>query len=146
MDGKITFVILTVFAGAAMALQAPINAALSKATGVLESSCISFSVGTLALLLLVFFFGDGNIWAMKTVPWYLLTGGLCGVAVVTCSVYAIPKLGSLLVIAALVAGQMAAGLLIDYYGLLGLAVQPITISRLGGMALILSGLALILHK
>ena len=31
------------------AFQAPINAALSKFTGVIESSCISFTVGALSL-------------------------------------------------------------------------------------------------
>ena len=54
------YILLMLLAGCMIAMQSPINAALSRTVGVLESSLISFAVGTLFLALAVLFFGRGN--------------------------------------------------------------------------------------
>ncbi len=42
---KIGLIFLAIFAGMSNGFQAPVNAALGRFVGVVESSCISFSVG-----------------------------------------------------------------------------------------------------
>ena len=46
-------VLLTALAGGLIALQAPINAGLGRATGSLPAALVSFGVGTLALAAIV---------------------------------------------------------------------------------------------
>ena len=65
---KLGFIVLAVFAGMGNGFQAPINAALGKFVGVVESSCISFSVGTLSLLVVSLVAGQGSICLLYTSP------------------------------------------------------------------------------
>src|SRR5919198_3429911 len=46
-------VVLTAIVGGILALQAPINAGLGRATGSLAAALVSFSIGTLALVVVV---------------------------------------------------------------------------------------------
>lgn len=64
------YILLMLLAGCMIAMQSPINAALSRTVGVLESSLISFAVGTLFLALAVLFFGRGQLPRVtETPPW-----------------------------------------------------------------------------
>ena len=69
-------VAMMVGAGLLMSFQGPINAALRTNVGVYESALVSFTVGTLALLLVVAFAGQGKIGATFRVPPWQLLGGL----------------------------------------------------------------------
>ena len=53
-------VILTAVVGALIALQAPINAGLGKATGSFPAALISFTVGVLVLLAIVIVSGQAS--------------------------------------------------------------------------------------
>ena len=90
---KIIFPLLALIGGMALATQGQINGGLGKKVGVFEGSFISFSVGTLALLFILLFFGTGNISALSTVPKWQLTGGLLGAFYVVVQVIVVPKIG-----------------------------------------------------
>ena len=75
---KLPYVLLALAAGMSNAFQAPINAALSKFTGVFESSCISFAVGALSLFIVSLIVGKGNFLNLIQAPPYLWFGGLLG--------------------------------------------------------------------
>jgi transporter family-2 protein len=128
-------VLLMVVSGAVMAFQGPINAALRLHVGVVESSLISFLVGTIALIVIVAVAGKGNLLAARHAPPWQLVGGLIGVLFVTSSLLAVPKIG--------VPGQMVAGLLIDRYGWAGVPARPIDPTRLAGVALLFVSVVLI---
>ena len=53
-------VLLTAAAGGLIALQAPINAGLGKATGSLPAALVSFAVGTIALAAIVVLSGKAG--------------------------------------------------------------------------------------
>ena len=53
-------VILTAVAGGLIALQAPINAGLGKATGALPAALVSFAVGAIALAAIVVLSGKAG--------------------------------------------------------------------------------------
>jgi uncharacterized membrane protein YdcZ (DUF606 family) len=70
-------------------------------------------------------------------PWYLYAPGLLGLSLVSGLAYAVPRLGTGATFAGVVAGQMAASLMFDRFGMLGLRSIPISPMRtLGGLALI----------
>jgi len=48
-----------------------------------------------------------------------------------------------LLLALTVGGQMIASLIVDHYGLLGFAREPVDVTRLVGVALLLGGIFLI---
>ncbi|MFM7625110.1 MAG: DMT family transporter, partial [Gammaproteobacteria bacterium] len=70
-------------------------------------------------------------------------GGLFGAMYVTVATLAGPRIGALLLLALTVAGQMVASIIVDHYGLLGFAQQPVTTMRLIGVALLVAGIVLV---
>jgi transporter family-2 protein len=125
--------------GIVMALQPSINARLARIVGVLESSCISFAVGTIALSIMVLLVGRGNLRGVAGASWWELTGGLLGAFFVTMTIFVVPRIGTAAAMAAIIAGQLATGVLMDHFGLLGGRHIPLDSSRMIGVALLLAG-------
>jgi transporter family-2 protein len=139
-------VILTAVVGGLIALQAPINAGLGKATGNLPAALVSFLVGTLILLLIVVVSGHtGGLASTFDVRWYYLVGGLLGAAYVTVALISVRTIGAGGVAAATVTGQLTAAVLIDRLGVLGLERISLSASRLLGVGLLLLGTFLIVR-
>ncbi len=131
--------------GVMVALQGPTNALVGRATaapiyGVLISLVVSTAaVGAMALAWPV----RPQPGGLATVPWYGWLGGLYGAAILLGAVIALPKLGAgpALVIALL--AQTSLGLLVDHLGLFGLPRAPVTALKLGGLAVMLGGAAMV---
>ena len=131
---------LTVAASALVAMQAPINSHLGKAIGTFQASFVSFAIGTAALAVVVSLAGGfGDIGKATTVPWYYLTGGLLGVVYVTTLLVAVRTLGAAGILAGTLVGQMAASVVIDRYGLLGVQQIAITGTRVVGIVVVAVG-------
>lgn len=133
-----------IFGGAAVALQAPINAALA---GVLKSSiaaaAVSFGVGFAILMMVLLLIGDGPaLGRLGKVNPMLLVGGALGAFYVWSIVWSVPALGVLTAISAVVLGQLAAALFLDAVGPFGLQAIQITWQRVVGVALVAGGLLL----
>ena len=136
---------LAVIAGIFIAIQAPTNAILGKASGSpVVAAFISFVVGMVALGAMVAA-TSGRVFApeLKGVPWYAWAGGLYGAFFVAMAAFAAPRIGVATMLTAAVAGQIFAALALDHFGLLGLARQPVSLERLGGAALVLLGAVLV---
>lgn len=139
-------VILTAVAGGLIALQAPINAELGKATGGLQAALVSFVVGTVALTAIVVLSGRASgLGSTFDVSWYYLVGGLLGAIYVTNALLAVSAIGAGGVAALTVAGQLTASVAIDRLGLFGLDQVPLTPERLLGVALLLAGTVLVVR-
>ena len=139
-------VTLTVAVGGLIALQAPINAGLGKATGNVAAAFVSFTVGTLLLALLVAVSGQlGGLGDTFAVNWYYLLGGILGVAYVYTVLVTVSSIGAGAVAAATVTGQLTASVLIDRMGILGLEEQPLSPERLIGVGLLLAGTYLVVR-
>jgi len=132
---------LAVIAGIFIAIQAPTNAILGKASGSpVVAAFISFVVGTLALGAMVAA-TSGRIFApeLKGVPWYAWLGGFYGAFFVAMMAFGAPRVGVAVLLTAGIAGQLAAALVLDHYGLLGLSQHAVTPLRIFGVALVLAG-------
>lgn len=132
--------------GMAVAIQPSINARLAQKVGAFESSFISFAVGTLAMLAVVLLTGRGSLRAVEGASWWELSGGLLGAFFVTLTILAVPRIGTTAVMAGVIAGQLATGVILDHFGLFGLRQVPMEPKRLFGMVLLTAGAALVLRK
>jgi bacterial/archaeal transporter family-2 protein len=136
---------LAVIAGVFIAIQAPTNAILGKASGSpVVAAFISFVVGALALGAMVAA-SSGRLFApeLKSVPWYAWLGGFYGAFFVAMAAFAAPRIGVATMLTAAVAGQIFAALIMDHFGLLGLARQPVSLERIAGAALVVLGAILV---
>jgi len=141
-------VLLTAFTGGLVALQAPINSLLGRSIGTWQAAFLSFAIGTMALACIAALAtgGLGQIADVRGVPWYYLTGGLLGAAYVTSILVTVRTLGACGVVAATVAGQLALSVVVDHFGLIGVARQPITVAKVLGVVLLGIGTYLIVRE
>jgi transporter family-2 protein len=140
-------VVLTALVGGLIALQAPINSQLGRSVGSFQAAFVSFALGTLILAVAAGQArgGWGQIGNLTQVAPYYLTGGLLGAMYVTAALVTVRSLGAGGVVAATIAGQLAAGVLIDRLGLLGVAQRPITAAKLVGIVLLAVGTYLVVR-
>lgn len=139
-------VLITAMVGGLIALQAPINAGLARATGSLPAALVSFTIGTLLLALLVGLSGRATGLASAfEVQWYYLLGGVLGVAYVFTVLVTVTSVGAGGVAAATITGQLTASVVLDRLGVLGLDQTPIGPERLLGIGLLLAGTYLIVR-
>jgi len=145
---RVLAVLLGVGAGALVGMQAPINSRLGKAVGTIQAATFSFLVGTVALLLLASFWngGLGNLSRVGQAPWWALIGGLLGAVYVSVALVAVRTLGASGLTAVVITGQLAISIVIDRFGLLGIAKQHIGASRIIGLALLIAGFLLVVRK
>ena len=140
----IFFFFLMLFAGVTVALQPIINANLAGRVGVINSSMISFGVGTLFLAAVSLAYRNGSLKALAGTPWWMLTGGILGAFFVTTLILAVPRIGTLAALSAAIATQLAAGAVLDHFGLFGGRHIPLDIWRVGGICLLFAGAAIVL--
>lgn len=144
MAGLAAAIPVVVAAGVAVATQAPINAALGRTLGGgLPAAAVSFGVGCLVLGGLSLATGQARAFAAlrEVAPWQL-AGGVLGAFFVWASLWGVSRLGAVTVVAALILGQMAAALLLDATGSLGLPVRGLSGTRVLAVALVAAGVAL----
>ena len=141
-------VVLTAFAGGLVALQAPINSGLGKSVGTFQASFLSFALGTLVLAAIALLAkgGLGHLGDARHLPWYYLTGGVLGAIYVTSVLVTVRTLGAGGVTAATISGQLAASVVIDRMGVLGLEQKPVTVGRVIGVGLLAAGVFLIVRE
>jgi transporter family-2 protein len=137
--------IAVILVGVGIAIETPTNALLGKTSGsVLWASLISFVIGTLILAAAAALtrprLPDG--WSAAT-PWYAWLGGAYGAAVVLASAWATPKLGAGTTLVVIVASQVALGVALDHFGLLGLAQHSASWLRLCGIVVVAAGALLV---
>lgn len=139
-------VVLALLVGAGLVVQVGFNMAISRALGSAPAAAlVNFIVGSLLLLLLVASLRPE--WPtraqLSSIPLWAWLGGGLGAAYVATATFTGPRLGALLLLALTVAGQMLASVIVDHYGLLGFAQQPVTATRLLGIALLVAGIFLV---
>jgi transporter family-2 protein len=141
-------VLLGAGAGTLLAMQAPINSRLGRSIGSVQAATFSFLVGTVALLAISAFVsgGWGQLGHVSRAPAWALIGGLLGAVYVSVALVAVRTLGASGLTAVVIAGQLAMSVVIDRFGLLGVARTAITTERIVGLVLLVAGVALVVRK
>lgn len=138
--------LLAIGAGVSAVIQQAVNANLRAEIGsVWWAGFISYVVGTLAMLLMVVLLREPvmTMQVMQRTQLISWTGGIFGVVYIATSILLFPRLGAATVITLAVAGQMLGSLVFDHFGILGVPVHEISVARLTGAALLVTGVILI---
>ena len=145
MDKGLAVLFMAVVGGL-IALQAPVNAGLGRATGTFAAALVSFMIGTAVLAAIVVVSGKASGVAEATsVEWYYLIGGILGAAYVFTALVTVDTIGAGGVAAATITGQLTASVALDRLGVLGLEETPLTFERMVGVALLLAGTYLVVR-
>ncbi len=141
-------VVVVAVAGLLVGAQPPVNARLGREVGSLQAAAFSFIVGTVALVVIASFAKGslGTLGNVPKVPWWGMVGGLLGAIFVTVSLLTVKTLGVSGLTATVIAGQLAAAVIIDRFGLLGIAKQHVGWTRILGLALLVVGVFLVVRR
>ena len=134
--------LIMVACGVMMSAQAPTNAMLGRAVGSpVNAAFLSIALSLLTMTVAVVFSrARPDMAAVRTLPWYAWTGGLYGASYVLAMIVCAPLLGLAPAMTLLVAGQVAAAVVIDHFGLFGLPREPVTLWKLAGVAMVVGGM------
>lgn len=139
------YVPMSLFAGGLLAVQAGANTQLSKVTGSpFAATLLQLAVGAVALTLLAL--GTGSLIAfaeLTRVPWWHAIGGTASALFVVSTILLFPRLGAVVSVGLIIAGQMLASLALDGFGLLGVPAAGFGASTLVGSLAVLAGTAAI---
>lgn len=140
--------LLGVFIGALGATQTTINGRLGLVLhSAVHAAFISFLIGTLGLLVIVLIANHGLKEVRRATgpgkPWWLWIGGLLGAVFVLGNAYLAPILGTGQTVVFALLGQIAGGLLVDQFGLLGATRKPVVPVQLLGLATLIAGVVMI---
>ena len=146
------YILCMVGAGAAVATQIAINAHLGAVAGsALLAANISFAVSMIAGLVALgaaILSGGMPISspAVWTAPSWIWLGGLGGATYVLLAILLTHRLGTAVLSAAGILGQLSTSLLIDHYGWFGVPIHRMSATRLMGILLLTLGVVLLRWK
>lgn len=147
MTGTRLAIVFSLAAGIAGAAQASISGALGRRVGTIGAAGLGVVIAAILVVALAVALGrGGSIVSALHQPLWLWLGGLFGAVIVLAIAYAPPRIGTFATVALLIAGQLAAGALIDAYGWLGSPRIPVTLARVAGLVLVTVGAALTLKR
>ncbi len=138
------YLIIALAAGVALATQSAINTQLAKAMSgeAVIATFISFAVGTIVLFFIAWVKTDlwGNLSAIPSQPWWKLIGGVLGAIVVFTTVLLAPKLGITAMLFFIIVGQLITAATIDHFGLIGMPIREVNITKFIGLIIVAFGL------
>jgi bacterial/archaeal transporter family-2 protein len=143
MTMKLLFAVLAISAGATAAIQSASNAGLKAHIGLGSALLVNTTLVLIGTIVLWLALGANTTFFPEAAPWTLYVGGLCGFATIAALALAFPQLGAAWAIAMMVLGQGVAAMVIDHFGLMGMPRDPVTATRLLGIALVAAGIVVI---
>jgi len=135
-------------AGFGLMIQVGLNTMLRTALGhPTLAAIVNFVVGLVALLVvaLIMQVRLPTAASVATAPAWAWLSGCLGAFYVAVAAMLGARLGAATLLAVIVFGQMVASLVVDHYGLVGFPVQPLSLTRLAGAALLLGGVVLVVR-
>jgi transporter family-2 protein len=140
------FMFLALLTGVAMSTQAGVNTRLATYVGnPVLAAFISFAVGTIVLFACVILSGAplGDLAKATSAPLVTWIGGALGVFFVMVMILTVPRIGVALSFSLAIGGQMLAALVIDHFGLFGVAERSVSLPRMVGALLVIGGVVII---
>ncbi|MFK7859661.1 MAG: DMT family transporter [Granulosicoccus sp.] len=133
--------------GVALSQQPVINAAVARSVGSpVAAAAISVFVTLCCLLVLVPFSGGTfRPSVLLTLPWWSVVGGFIGVALVAGGAALMPLTGAALFFVCMVAGQLIGASIADHIGAFGLPERGLSVTRVLGLLLVMTG-AVLVHR
>jgi len=141
---KVYLYIFTIFLGVVLAVHLTMN---GKVGAVLNNARVAnalfWCIGALwAVIIGLTGWETGALQPLKNVHPVLLTAGILGSSLVFGIAWLIPRLGAGTVMIQLLAGQVLGGLIMSHFGWLDTPVQPITLTKVLGVLVMIGGVVL----
>ena len=141
---KVPLYVLTMFLGVVLAVHLAMN---GKVGSVLNNARVGnalfWCIGALgAVAIGLTGWQSGALEPLKQVHPLLLTAGLLGASLVFAIAWLIPQAGAGPVMITLIAGQVIGGLLMSHFGWLGSPVQPISLMKVAGVLVMITGVVM----
>ena len=133
------YVFFAILSGFTNVVSRSVNFVLSDKIGMYQSTFFNYVFGLAGSFLILLVSGETFklfTTSSYSAPWYVYTGGLVGVAVVTLSSYLSGKVSSFYLTLLLFVGQLFTGIIID-----GLSTGKISIYQVIGGLLVVLGLS-----
>ncbi|VVO52183.1 hypothetical protein PS893_00345 [Pseudomonas fluorescens] len=144
------YYLLAIAAGLGITLQTTLNGQLAKGVGgdSVAAALFSFTAGAVCLGVFSLMRGGivASLAAIPAQPWWSLLGGLLGAGALLSYVVLAPKIGLSALLGLAIAGQIVSSLVIDHFGLIGASERPVSLVKLAGSMVMLTGLAIALFS
>lgn len=140
---------LALLAGAVLPVQAGANAQLSKRFGCpFTATTLQLLVGTAVLFVIAALSGALDaLLVLPHVPWWHAAGGAASALYVVSGILLLPRLGAIVTMGLFIAGQMLSSLVLDIYGLFGVAPRLMTWTMLiGTLAILIAAAGIVLGQ
>ena len=139
MLNLVVTVLIGVVGGLAVGMQGPIVSQMSQRIGSLGGSFVVHISGAFLSGVLLLALGGENIRNWRSLSWYMFLSGSFGVILYLTLNHTMPRLGATTALALIIIGQLVMGILIDQFGLFGVSVRPVDLTRLVGAGLLIAG-------
>jgi transporter family-2 protein len=136
-------ILIGIIGGVAVGLQSPIAGAMGQRIGGTAGSFIVHVSGAIFSGLLLFVRGGEQIKDWTKLPWYMLCAGIFGLILYQTISVTLPRLGSTIMVALIIVGQLLTGVIVDHFGLLGVATRQFDLTRGLGIVVMVIGAYLI---
>ncbi|MGH8957371.1 MAG: DMT family transporter [Acidimicrobiia bacterium] len=138
-------VLAAIVCGVAVAIQAQFTGTIQRQVGTLESTFITYFSGGLIIALVTLAYRGANLGAARGLPWYVWSAGLLGLVIIFTLSLSVGQIGLVPALVIITVSQFVVGAIINHFGLLGAAVNPMDLAKLVGLALLGAGTFLVLR-
>ena len=138
------YLLVAFFLGIVMSIYLPMNSSVSRYLGSpIAASVVFYIVALATALAMLVYFGEYHLLTkIKNVPKYLYLAGIISAFMIIGTTFIIPQIGARKFFILLVSGQILMAILVSHLGILESPRDPVTIQKLIGAALVISGAAL----
>ena len=139
MANLLLTILIGILGGIAVGVQGPIVSQMSQRIGTLAGAFVVHVSGAILSGALLLALGGENVGNWRSLSWYMFLSGSFGVVLYLTLNQTMPRLGSTTALALIIIGQLTMGIIIDHFGLFGVAVRPVDLMRLVGAGLLIAG-------
>ncbi|HSH04139.1 MAG TPA: DMT family transporter [Anaerolineae bacterium] len=144
--GKMIFVVLVaIIGGITITLQGQLMGIMDRRVGTFDSVAITYGIGGITILSALLLRGGSQWQSWSEMPWFVFFSGILGLVIVSAISYSFARIGVVTTLVILVASQFVAGAVLEHFEWLEAPLQPMTLSRGLGFAVILLGVWLVVR-
>jgi transporter family-2 protein len=132
-------ILIGLVGGLAVGIQSILAGAMGQKIGGTATSFIIHLGGMVFSGILLVLRGGEKIRDWHTLPWYMLGAGIFGLILYLTISVTLPRVGGTMMMTLIIIGQLSMGIVIDHFGLFGVAMHPIDLPRILGVVALLAG-------
>ena len=135
-------ILYAIISGISMTLQGVFNTRLEEKLGTWETNLVAQATALFVTLIIVFFFGKGNLKAIKDVNKIYLLSGFLGVIIIFTVMKSIGAMGASCGIGVILVAQLASAGVIDAFGLFGSEKISFGFKEIIGVTIMIIGIVI----